>query len=216
MVRVEGGKFQMGATSEQQRPEPDEKPAHQVTISDYLIGQTEVTQALWKAVMGTNPSCFKGDNLPVECVSWNDCQTFIHKLSILTGRTFRLPSEAEWEYAARGGNQSKGYQYAGSKRLRNVAWFDGNSDKHTHPIATKSANELGLYDMSGNVREWCQGWKESYIGISQINPIGPSTGSIHVSRGGSWWDYINECRVAHRKGYGSFFRDSFLGFRLAL
>ncbi|MBQ8608093.1 MAG: SUMF1/EgtB/PvdO family nonheme iron enzyme, partial [Bacteroidaceae bacterium] len=170
MVRVEGGTFRMGATSEQVNPYNDEKPVHSVTLSSYSIGQTEVTQALWKAVMGSNPSRFRGDNLPVERVSWNDCRTFIRKLNALTGRTFRLPTEAEWEFAARGGNQSQGYQYSGSNNLGSVAWYDSNSGDKTHPVATKSANELGLYDMSGNVWEWCQDWYGSYSSSSQTNP----------------------------------------------
>ena len=155
----------MGATSEQgEDADSDEKPAHQVTLSDYYIGETEVTQALWKAVMGTNPSNFKGDSNPVEKVSWNDCQEFIRKLNSLTGRTFRLPTEAEWECAARGGNQSKGYKYSGSNKIKDVAWYDGNSKDKTHAVKTKPSNELGLYDMSGNVNEWCWDLYGAYDG----------------------------------------------------
>ena len=153
MIPVEGGTFTMGATSEMTEPFDWEKPTHQVTLSSYYIGETEVTQALWKAVMGSNPSHFKGDNLPVEYVSWDDCQTFIRKLNALTGKRFRLPTEAEWEFAARGGNKSCGYQYSGGDELSEVAWFVGNSGDRTHAVGTKIANELSIYDMSGNVCE---------------------------------------------------------------
>jgi formylglycine-generating enzyme required for sulfatase activity len=163
MVKVDGGTFKMGATSEQgSDAEEDEKPAHSVTLSSYWIGQTEVTKALWNAVMGTNPSLSKGDELPVENVSWKDCQKFIKKLNQLTGETFRLPTEAEWEYAARGGNKSKGYKYSGSNDLGTVAWSSNNSLPKTHPVATKQPNELGIYDMSGNVYEWCNDYYDSY------------------------------------------------------
>ena len=216
MVRVEGGTFRMGATSEQMNPDSDEKPVHSVTLSNYSIGQTEVTQALWKAVMGSNPSRFKGDNLPVERVSWNDCQTFIRKLNALTGRTFRLPTEAEWEFAARGGNQSQGYQYSGSNKLGSVAWYGDNSGSKTHPVATKSANELGLYDMSGNVWEWCQDWYGSYSSSSQTNPTGPSSGSDRVIRGGSWSNYAWCCRVANCYFVDPSGGSNNLGLRLAL
>ena len=152
MIRVEGGTFQMGSVDGQD----DEKPVHEVTLSSFSIGETEVTQELWEAVMGENPSFFKGSKRPVEEVSWNDCQMFIDKLNELTGKTFRLPTEAEWEFAARGGNQSKGYTYSGSNTLGNVAWFGDASDNGTHDVAMNFPNELGIYDMSGNVYEWCQ------------------------------------------------------------
>ena len=150
MARVEGGTFRMGATSEQEdEADSDETPVHSVTLSGYYIGKTEVTQALWQAVMGSNPSRFKGSDLPVECVSWNDCQEFIKKLNRLTGRNFRLPTEAEWEFACRGGNNSRGYKYSGSNDIDNVAWYWDNSGEKTHPVGTKAPNELGIYDMSG-------------------------------------------------------------------
>lgn len=151
MVRVEGGTFRMGATSEQGSDVWDnEKPVHSVTLSGYYIGKTEVTQALWKAVMGINPSRFKGDYLPVENVSWDDCQEFIRKLNSMTGQNFRLPTEAEWEFACRGGNNSRGYKYSGSNNLGSVAWYDGNSGNKTHPVGTKAPNELGIYEMCGS------------------------------------------------------------------
>lgn len=198
MVAVEGGTFTMGATSEQGSDAGgDEKPAHEVTLSDYYIGQTEVTQALWEAVMGSNPSGHKGDNLPVENVSWDDCQMFIQKLNQLTGKQFRLPTEAEWEYAARGGRKSRGYKYAGGNNIDLVAWYDSNSGKETHAVATKQANELGIYDMSGNVLEWCSDWYGGYQSSSPSDPQGPSSGSYRVFRSGNY--YAGDCRVSRRK-----------------
>ncbi len=203
MIGVEGGTFTMGATSEQRRDAyGDEKPAHQVTLGDYCIGETEVTQALWREVMGSNPSHWKGDNLPVENVSWEDCQEFVRKLNARTGKRFRLPTEAEWEYAARGGSKSRGYKYSGSNNLGKVAWYDGNSGRQTHPVKTKHPNELGIYDMSGNVWEWCQDWYGSsyYSSSPQSNPTGANSGSYRVLRGGSWNDIARCCRVANRNG----------------
>ena len=219
MVRVEGGTFTMGATSEQgSEAYDDEKPAHQVTLSSYSIGKTEVTQALWQAVMGSNPSYFKGSNLPVEQVSWEDCQTFIRKLNALTGKNFRLPTEAEWEFAARGGINSRGYKYSGSNTLRNVAWYYDNSSGKTDPVATKAPNELGIYDMSGNVYEWCNDWYSSsyYTSESQTNPTGPNSGSARMCRGGSWLTNARYCRVSFRFSYDPTHRSGHLGLRLAL
>ena len=216
MVRVDGGTFTMGATSEQDSDAAkDEKPAHQVTLSTYSIGETEVTQALWKAVMGNKPSKFKGDNLPVELVSWDDCQTFISKLNTATGKRFRLPTEAEWEYAARGGSKSRGYKYSGSNTIGDVAWYGSNSGSKTHNVKTKQPNELGLYDMSGNVWEWCQDWYGSYRSRSKTNPTGPSSGSDRVYRGGSWIGLARNCRSSYRSGDMPSGRISYLGLRLA-
>jgi formylglycine-generating enzyme required for sulfatase activity len=236
MMKVEGGTFRMGATREQRSRSIDEKPAHKVTLSSYYIGETEVTQALWVAVMGTNPSNFQdasfqenficcdsiveisfpGDNLPVENVSWDDCQTFIKKLNRITGENFRLPTEAEWEYAARGGNNSQGYQYSGSNNLSSVAWYDDNSGNQTHEVKTKSPNELGIYDMSGNVWEWCQDWKGSYSSNSVTNPTGAASGSYRVDRGGSWNYGAGLCRSAYRSLSTPGEQYSDLGLRLAL
>ena len=232
MVAIEGGTFTMGMTAEQESDAFDvEQPAHEVTLSSYCIGQTEVTQALWQAVMGSNPSYFSSRNnydtnlqRPVEFVSWNDCQTFITKLNQLTGKTFRLPTEAEWEFAARGGNKSLGYKYSGSNDLDDVAlyWFSIPSevvDKAgygTQTVATKAPNELGLYDMSGNVWEWCQDCYGSYSSNSQYNPTGPSSGSNRVYRGGSWGNDARFCRVSSRIYFTPGFRNSCLGLRLAL
>ena len=216
MLPVEGGTFTMGATAEMTDPSDDEKPTHQVTLSSYYMGETEVTQALWTIVMGNNPSDFKGDDLPVEMVSWNDCQTFLTRLNALTGRTFHLPTEAEWEYAARGGSMSRGTQYSGGSNLDEVAWYKGNSGSKTHPVKTKKANELGLYDMTGNVWEWCQDWKGSYSSSAQTNPTGPASGSYLVYRGGSWFSDARLCSSSHRGNRTPGFSYNYLGFRLAL
>ena len=217
MVRVEGGTFRMGATSEQKDEAWDrEKPVHSVTLSGYYIGKTEVTQVLWEAVMGINPSRFKGDYLPVENVSWDDCQEFIRKLNSMTGQNFRLPTEAEWEFACRGGNNSRGYKYSGSNNLGSVAWYDGNSGNKTHPVGTKAPNELGIYDMSGNVWEWCADWYGDYSSGAQTNPTGPYGGSNRVYRGGSWNYDVGRCRSSNRDFYYPSIRDIILGFRLAL
>ena len=217
MVKVEAGTFMMGATPEMEKPNSDEKPVHQVTlINDYYMGKYEVTQALWEAVMGSNPSYFKGDNLPVEKVSWNDCQEFISKLNSLTGRKFRLPTEAEWEYAARGGKKSRGYQYSGSRKISDVAWYEGNSRSKTHPVGRKQANELGIYDMSGNVWEWCSDWYGSYSSSSQTNPMGSDSGAKRVRRGGSWCHIARICRSSYRSGDAPDCRGLYLGLRLAL
>ena len=217
MVRVEGGTFRMGATSEQEADDWDrEKPVHSVTLSSYYIGKTEVTQVLWEAVMGINPSRFKGDYLPVENVSWDDCQEFIRKLNSMTGQNFRLPTEAEWEFACRGGNNSRGYKYSGSNNLGSVAWYDGNSGNKTHPVGTKAPNELGIYDMSGNVWEWCADWYGDYSSGAQTNPTGPYGGSNRVYRGGSWNYDVGRCRSSNRDFYYPWIRDIILGLRLAL
>ena len=216
MVYVEGGTFMMGATSEQGSDAPDgEKPVHQVTLSSFSIGRYEVTQEEWQTVMGSNPSEFKGSKRPVESVSWDDCQEFIRKLNAMTGKYFRLPTEAEWEYAARGGNRSHGYIYAGSNGPNSIAWYGGNSGYETHEVGGKQPNELGLFDMSGNVWEWCQDWYSSYSSSSQTNPTGPSSGARRVHRGGSWGLSAWNCRVSFRNWYAPGLRNNYLGFRLA-
>ena len=232
MVRVEGGTFTMGATNEQGSvANNNEKPTHKVTLSTFSIGETEVTQALWQAVMGSNPSYFKDNpQNPVEKVSWDDCQEFIKKLNNLTGKTFRLPTEAEWEFAARGGNKSKHYKYSGSNTIDDVAWYDNNAynvgqdgkrdvsnpNYGTHRVKSKFPNELALYDMSGNVWEWCEDWYGSYGSSSQTNPKGATSGSARVLRGGSWYSRAGYCRVSYRFSSSPDNRDSNLGLRLAL
>ena len=255
MIYVEGGAYTMGSNEEifVVLPEPIcvadpndfelENPAHEVTISPFYIGQTEVTQELWFAVMGFNPSYFNstgnpdyesshefdyGTNLqrPVEHVSWDDCQVFINKLNQLTGKNFRLPTEAEWEYAASGGNKSQGYEYSGSNDFYGVAWCINNipttkkdSIKYgTQPVATKKSNELGIYDMSGNVSEWCNDyWDESYYKSSpQKDPKGPKNGKYRTRRGSGWGSPGPLSKVADREYYESKERRRSLGFRLAL
>ena len=218
MVLVEGGTFTMGATPEQGSDAGDnEMPAHKVTLDSFYIGKFPVTQRLWVAVMGSNPSYFKGDDLPVEWVSWDDVQTFLRKLNAATGKAYRLPTEAEWEYAARGGNKSQGYKYAGSNDPDLVAWHDGNSDGTTHEVGTRFPNELGIYDMSGNVWEWCQDWHGSYSSSPQTNPKGPNSGSYRVVRGGGWCNYARDCWVSNRLSFTPVSRNIILlGFRLAL
>ena len=229
MIPVEGGTFWMGA----QRTDPngqnydsqannDESPVHQVTLSDFYMGETEVTQALWQAVTGSNPSHFTGDNnRPVEQVSWNDCQTFISQLNALLssqlgGRQFALPTEAEWEFAARGGNQSHGYKYSGSNTIGDVAWYIDNSSNTTHAVGTKQANELELYDMSGNVMEWCYDRAGEYSSDAQTNPTGPTSGSYLVNRGGSCYNKAWCCRVSDRNEALPSSTDFSLGLRLVL
>ena len=230
MSVVEGGTFMMGYGDYYQYN--INTPAHQVTLSSsFSIGQTEVTQALWTAVMGSNPSSHQGKwgfvenlNRPVEDVTWDDCQEFISILNELTGRTFRLPTEAEWEFAARGGNKSKGYTYSGSNVLGDAGWYRENTDFGnpdspnfgTHPVATKSSNELGLYDMSGNVNEWCQDWYTRYGSDAETNPTGSDTGVNRVYRGGGWYDQATRCRVTARDGYTPTTKADCLGLRLAL
>lgn len=220
MVAVEGGTFLMGSND----GESDEKPVR-VTLSDYYIGETEVTQELWQAVMGNNPANFKGDNQrPVEQVSYNDCLEFIKKLNdhlagqLPAGRKFRLPTEAQWEYAARGGKNSNDHQYSGSDNIDKVAWY--NEDWNigsTHPVGKKSPNELGLYDMSGNVWEWCSDSYGSYTRSSQTNPevTSKDPGSFRVLRGGSWNSRAQSCRVASRGGDSPDISRRSFGLRLA-
>jgi formylglycine-generating enzyme required for sulfatase activity len=216
MVFVQGGTFTMGCTSEQSDCYDWEKPAHKVTVSSFNIGKYEVTQAQWVAIMGNNPSAFKGDNLPVETVSWNDVQEFIRRLNTKTGKQYRLPTEAEWEYAAHGGNKSSGYKYSGGNNIGNVAWYGDNSGSTTHAVGTKQANELGIYDMSGNVWEWCSDWYDAYSSASQTNPTGTSSGSARVNRGGGWYNRASGCRVSARSSNSPGSSYIGLGFRLVV
>ena len=220
MVYVEGGTFRMGATY-------DEEPVHSVTLSDYYIGKYEVTQGLWKAVMGTGVEeqmekagesdlYGVGDDYPMYYVSWDEAQEFVSKLSELTGKKYVLPTEAQWEYAARGGVKSRGYKYSGSNTIDDVAWYAGNSETAAHPVGTKLPNELGIYDMSGNVWEWCSDWYSDYSDVSQTDPTGPSSGSGRVFRGGSWLYNARNCRVSNRPDGDPDYRDNNLGFRVAL
>ncbi len=219
MVRVKGGTFTMGCTEEQGGEcEPDESPAHRVTLSDYSIGETEVTQALWYAVMEFNPSRSNPDcySCPVENVNWEQVQDFIRELNSMTGKRYRLPTEAEWEFAARGGIYGQGNKYSGSHVVYKVAWIGENADGMTHPVKGKKPNELGLYDMSGNVWEWCSDLGGGvYSTYSQTDPKGPATGSYRVLRGGSWRHVPQSSRVSGRNAYPPENRFNYLGFRLA-
>ena len=217
MIAVEGGTFIMGCTSEQcDDCDKDEKPVHNVTLSDYYIGEYEVTQDLWVAVMGNNPSYNKGSGYPVENVSWNDCQEFIIRLNRMTGLNFILPTEAQWEYAARGGNKSLGFKYSGSNDIELVACCAGYNNNKTNIVGIKKPNELGIYDMSGNVWEWCQNWDYGYSSIPLTDPQGPSRGAYHVLRGGGWTNNIKNCRVSDRSRNGSDKRRDDYGLRLVL
>ena len=217
MKHIQGGTFLMGSP-ESEADRRDNELQHLVTLSDFYIGVYEVTQAQWVAIMGNNPSEFEGDTLPVEMVSWDEAVKFCYRLSDLTGKTYRLPTEAEWEYAARGGKHSKGYKYAGSNNIDDVAWYWNNNRYGTHPVGQKQANELGLYDMSGNVWEWCNDWhdKNYYQNSPANNPTGPTTGTNRVLRGGSWRYLAQPCRVAYRSSYTPGLRSDSRGFRLAL
>ena len=244
MMVLPSGTFYMGATEEQGSDATNnEKPAHRVKLSSFSIGVTEVTQELWQAVMGSNPSWFNGTGVgesgpmhpdedygvnlqrPVEMVSWEECQEFITKLNQMTGKTFRLPTEAEWEYAARGGN-SQGHKYAGSDYIDDVAWYYDNAVYYqgapspnygTNTVATKAANEFGLFDMTGNVQEFCQDWYDpNYYTYSPFeNPTGPDSAYGHTVRGGAWNNRANICRVSYRNTTSPTDKQSNLGFRLA-
>lgn len=218
MIKVDGGSFYMGATYEQESEAMWwENPVHYVTLSGYYIGETEVTQALWKAVMGHNPSRFVGDNFPVDCVSWDDCVQFCHALSQRTGKRFRLPTEAEWEFAARGGNKSRHYKYSGSNNLYDVAWCVDNSDSIAHPVKVKKPNELGIYDMAGNAWEWCNDyWVATFEKYAENNPQGPSSGEYRVHRGGGWLNRPTHCRISYRYKALQSRRNDFRGFRLVM
>lgn len=221
MKKVVASTFKMGCTLEQHNDCYDrEKPIHRVTLTnDYYLGETEVTQALWRAVMDIDPPelGFSGcDECPVESVSWDDVQIFLQKLNIMTDHSYRLPTEAEWEHAARGGLRSKRYKYSGSNDIDAVAWHDRNADGKTHPVKGKAPNELGLYDMSGSVVEWCQDWYSAYSSTEQTNPTGPESGNGRVLRGGDWISYLRYCRVTSRQGRAPHTRSNAVGFRLAV
>ena len=217
MIKVEGGTFMMGATEEQgDDAKEDEYPVHQVTLSDYYIAQEQVTVDLWDALMTPKPDMRKYSSFAV-MIYWYECNSFIRKLNQLTGRKFRLLTEAEWEYAARGGNRSQGYKYSGSNNLNSVAWYRDNSGETTHDVGQKSPNELSIYDMSGNVSEWCSDWDDRnyYRSSPQTNPLGPSSGSYRVSRGGCWSYFARYCRVSDRSSDYPDIRNNRLGLRLA-
>lgn len=217
MIFIQGSQFMMGCTKEQGgQCFRAENPQHSVIVANFSICRYPVTQGLWKQVMGNNPSFFKGcDDCPVESVSWDNAQEFIGKLNALTGGKYRLPTEAEWEYAARGGNKSAGYIYPGGNDINSLAWYEKNSNGRTHPVGLKKPNELGLYDMAGNVMEWCQDWFNAYGSDLAIHPAGPETGRYRVLRGSSWIGSAANCRVSDRDSNVSDCHTDNLGFRLA-
>ena len=216
LVPVKAGSFMMGASDDEADANSDERPAHRVTLKhDFCIGSTEVTQALYEAVMGYNPSANRrGGDYPVENVSYQDAMRFCQRLSQLTGDNYSLPTEAQWEYAARGGDKSM--RYAGSDVVDEVAWCFGNSDNASHPVARKAPNRLGLYDMSGNVYEWCLDWYGKYSSADVDDPTGPATGDSRCIRGGSWYFFAEYCRTANRNGRVPTHRDDHLGFRIVM
>lgn len=228
MVYVKGGEFMMGYTKEQELDIPnipdssDKKNTRKTKLDSYHIGRYEVTQAQWKAVVGTEPSHFKGDSLPVEKVSWEDAQEFCKKLSEQTGKKYVLPTEAMWEYAARGGVHKTNTKYAGGNNINEVAWYKNNSNNKTHPVGSKKANALGLYDMSGNVAEWCLDWfgDMTYLGAydptDDYNPQGPTSGMSHMTRGGYWSSVDASCQVSNRINFRPDGRLNVFGFRVAV
>ena len=228
MIYVQGGTFTMGGTAEQGNDAfTEEKPTHSVTLSDYYLCETEVTQALWQAVMGTTlaqqqtqagvsrPLRGEGDDYPMYYVTWEDCQRFIERLNTLTGQSFKLPTEAQWEFAARGGNKTVQKKFSGSNAIDEVAWFRGNSEATTHPVKSKTANELGLYDLCGNVGEWCADWQSNYSEAAQTNPAGPEQGLYRIFRGGSWNSRLWRCRTSSRSNEKPSYCDDEIGFRIA-
>lgn len=221
MIYVEAGSFKMGATAEQQGDSYEwEKPVHDVTLSDFHISKHLITQEIWQAIMSNNPSSEKGSNLPVVNVTWEDCIEFIQKLNELTGLHFKLPTEAQWEYAARGGNKSRGYKFSGSNNVDDVAWcwYSIQAIDKLHPICEKAPNELGIYDMSGDVWEWCNDWYYIYDGNPVTDPVGAISGTRKVMRGGSSGIYSGPtcCRVSYRIGRIPKYKDNYLGFRVVL
>ncbi len=222
MIFVEGGDFDMGGSDPEALDR--EKPVHRVRVSSFCMAQYPVTQTLWESIMNSeNPSRFKGDSRPVEQVSWEDAQQFIKRLNDLTNQSYRLPTEAEWEFAARGGRYSEGFLYAGSDKLKEVGWYDENSGSETQPVGQKLANELGIFDLSGNVYEWCE---DRYRGSEYYevcanqgtveDPQGPESGANRVIRGGNWSNIARGCRVSYRSGHSPGYRYSGIGFRLVV
>ena len=216
MVHIKGGKFKMGCVDEQENCVNDERPLHEVHLKDYHIGKYPITQKQWWSVMGVNPAFKEGENLPVEQVSWDDVQEFIKRLNAMTGKKYRLPTEAEWEYAARGGAQSKGHRYHGHDYLFDVAWYDYNSYGSTQPVGMREPNELGVHDMLGNVWEWVDDWYDRYYYKDSPlkNPGGPKHGSERVSRGCSFNSGEGVCRMSLRNYHKPSSRTIYLGFRL--
>lgn len=229
MIYVEGGTFMMGASDDDKEANSDAKPQHQVTLDSYYIAEFEVTQSQWKKIMGTTinrqlkkkgadyydrENYGEGDNIPIYSINWFEANDFCQKLSKLTGRTYILPTDAQWEFAARGGNKSKGYKYSGSDNLNTVAWYESNSNNRIHPVGQKLPNELGIYDMSGNVEEWCYDWKSSnYSPEPQVNPKFIDNSGFKVYRGGSWDGESSYAKVYSRTSRVPEYR-AYYGFRV--
>ena len=215
MILVKGGTYMMGSNN----ANPNEKPAHKVVVNDFYIGIYEVTQAQWRAVMHNNPGVFVNEDGPEENISWDEVQEYINKLNKLTRKKYRLPTEAEWEYAAKGGSKSIGYLYSGSDDIKRIAWIKDNSSEMPHPVGQKQANELGIYDMSGNVWEWCSDWYDDVfyrrLYSRRPNPIGPKTGTFKIVRGGSWYSNEYCSRPTYRDGFIPGGKSTNIGFRLA-
>ena len=225
MIYVEGGTFMMGAPEDDEEAWPDECPQHQVTLSSYYIAEYEVTQSQWQKIMGTTIYQQRdktiwtdlhgvGSNYPMYYVNHDEAKAFCEKLTNLTGKTYKLPTDAQWEFAARGGNKSRGYKYSGSNSIDAIAWYENNSSSTSHPVGQKQPNELGLYDMTGNVMEWCSDWNDSYSSSHQINPEGPSSGQYRVLRNGGWEFPAESCRVSFRFASEPSNRDRLSGFRV--
>lgn len=215
LVFVKGGTFKMGDLSGDGSRE--ETPVHQVTVNDFYMGKFEVTQSQWESIMGSNPSHFNGcPNCPVERVSWIDVQEFLVKLNELTGKSYRLPTEAEWEYAAKGGSKSRGFLYSGKNNVNFVAWYSGNSGNKTNPVGQKEPNELGIYDMSGNVWEWVNDWFDYYTETPKDNPTGPDNGDGRIVKGGSWFGHAGGNRVSCRGSDEPVNKRSYIGFRIVV
>lgn len=226
MVYVEGGEFDMGGTEEQDGEWGDnERPVHRVKIDSYYIGKFEITQSQWERVMGTtlrdqldkvnwDELYGEGETYPMYFVNHTEAMAFCDSLSKRTGKKYTLPTEAQWEYAARGGNKGNHYKYSGSDDIETVAWYEENSDHLSHPVGSKNANELGIFDMSGNVREWCADWYGSYKAEAADNPTGALSGEERVERGGSFGGPGQRCRVSFRRGFKPEYRSPYLGFRI--
>ncbi len=221
-ARVEGGTFLMGAHDNQAEWDDDERPLHNVRLNSYYICKTEVTQELWRWVMNNNPSRFEGKNRPVDNVCWDDCTEFLKRinrrlseLGLPANAKFRLPTEAEWEYAARGGNKSKGYIYSGSNTVGQVAWYNDNADSQTHDVGTKQPNELGIYDMTGNVYEWCADRFKEYTAAAQNNPFNNGDGNVCM-RGGAYSTNKKGSRTSYRNYSGTHRFYEYTGLRLVV
>lgn len=217
MVKVDGGNFTMGCVIVQDTEcYAQEKPRHIVTLNTYYIDKFDITQKEWKAVMGTSPAAKYCADCPVVNVTWFEAQEFINKLNQMSNKNYRLPTEAEWEYAAKGGNKSHGYKYAGGNEARTVAWYDSTISKTVHPVGQMAPNELGLFDMSGDVWQWCSDWfNDKYYSTSpSSNPTGPARGTTRCVRGGSWWGPMRDCRVANRDQFPPESKDDDVGFRI--